>query len=178
MRSRRDFIQGVVASGVVLVAPRTVCSAESRIEVLPAEAIGTISPNLYGHFVEHLGGVVYDGIWVGEGSRVPNIGGLRRALVEHMRRIKPGVVRSPVGCFADSSHRPRHPRPQQLRRSPRVGARERAGDGAGRAARPSLPRGVRDPLAADAGLRVGDVPAAAPDGGPIDRRRRRHQPDP
>jgi alpha-N-arabinofuranosidase len=102
MRSRRDFIQGVVASGVVLVAPRTARAAESRIEVLPAEAIGTISPNLYGHFVEHLGGVVYDGIWVGEGSRVPNIGGLRRALVEHMRRIKPGVVRWPGGCFADS----------------------------------------------------------------------------
>jgi len=52
--------------------------------------------------VEHLGGVVYDGIWVGEGSKVPNVGGIRRALVEHMLRIKPGVVRWPGGCFAGS----------------------------------------------------------------------------
>jgi len=51
---------------------------------------------------EHIGGVIYDGIWVGENSPVPNIGGLRAALVEHMRRFKPSVVRWPGGCFADS----------------------------------------------------------------------------
>jgi len=38
--------------------------------VLLNEPIGTISPNIYSHFVEHLGGVVYDGIWVGENSKV------------------------------------------------------------------------------------------------------------
>jgi alpha-N-arabinofuranosidase len=74
----------------------------AKIEVLLDEKLGTISPDIYGHFVEHLGGVVYDGIWVGENSRVPNIGGIRRALVEHVRRIKPGVMRYPGGCFADS----------------------------------------------------------------------------
>jgi alpha-N-arabinofuranosidase len=46
--------------------------------------------------------VVYDGIWVGEGSKVPNLGGIRTALVEHLRRLKPSVVRWPGGCFADS----------------------------------------------------------------------------
>jgi alpha-N-arabinofuranosidase len=46
--------------------------------------------------------VVYDGIWVGEESKVPNVGGIRKELVEHMRRIKPGVIRWPGGCFADS----------------------------------------------------------------------------
>ena len=45
--------------------------------------------------------MVYDGIWVGENSKVPNIGGIRRALVEHVQRIKPGVMRWPGGCFAD-----------------------------------------------------------------------------
>ena len=43
--------------------------------------------NLYGHFVEHLGGVVYDGIWVGERSRIANTAGMRQALVDHMRRL-------------------------------------------------------------------------------------------
>src|SRR5213593_4759325 len=76
--------------------------ADSRLDVLVNEPIGTIAPEIYGHFVEHLGGVVYDGVWVGERSRVPNLGGIRRALVEALRVIHPAVVRWPGGCFADS----------------------------------------------------------------------------
>ena len=64
--------------------------------------MGTIAPEIYGHFAEHLGGVVYDGIWVGEGSKIPNTGGIRTALVEHLKRINAPVVRWPGGCFADS----------------------------------------------------------------------------
>jgi alpha-N-arabinofuranosidase len=74
----------------------------SRIEVLLNEKLGTISPNIYGQFIEHLGGVIYDGVWVGENSSVPNINGIRKALVEKLRRIKMPVVRWPGGCFADS----------------------------------------------------------------------------
>ncbi len=77
-------------------------SAPCRIEVLLSEEIGTISPNIYGHFTENLGGVVYNGIWVGKDSEVPNIGGIRTELVEQMRKIKPSVIRFPGGCFADS----------------------------------------------------------------------------
>lgn len=77
-------------------------ATDSRIEVLLGEPIGRIAPEIYGHFIEHLGGVIYDGIWVGEDSPIPNIGGIRRALVEAMREIKPGVVRWPGGCFADA----------------------------------------------------------------------------
>ena len=29
---------------------------------------GIIAPELYGHFSEHIGGVFYDGLWVGEDS--------------------------------------------------------------------------------------------------------------
>jgi alpha-N-arabinofuranosidase len=77
-------------------------AADSRVDVLVDEAIGTINPDIYGHFVEHLGGVVYDGIWVGENSRVPNTGGIRNAIVEALKRIKAPVFRYPGGCFADS----------------------------------------------------------------------------
>lgn len=76
--------------------------ADSRIDVLFDEPIGTIAPEVYGHFTEHLGGVIYDGVWVGERSRVPNVGGVRKALVDALRLIKPSVVRWPGGCFADS----------------------------------------------------------------------------
>ena len=100
--SRREFVGGALVAGAgALVAPRGAQAAEAKIDVLLGEPVGTISPNIYSHFIEHLGGVVYDGIWVGENSKVPNIGGIRRALVEHVRRIKPGVMRWPGGCFAD-----------------------------------------------------------------------------
>ena len=96
-----------LARGAPALAPRPRGAArsrlaDSRIEVLLQEPVGTIAPEIYGHFVEHLGGVVYDGIWVGENSRIPNVGGIRRNLVEALRRIRPPVVRWPGGCFADS----------------------------------------------------------------------------
>src|SRR5262245_47339894 len=76
-------------------------ATDSRIEILLDEPIGRIAPEIYGHFVEHLGGVVYDGIWVGEGSKIANTGGIRQALVDAFRKVKPAVVRWPGGCFAD-----------------------------------------------------------------------------
>jgi alpha-L-arabinofuranosidase len=102
--SRRHFIQQAAVAGAAMIAAPSLRAAvtEATIDVLVDEPIGTISPDLYGHFTEHIGGVVYDGIWVGPDSKVPNQGGIRTALVEHMRRIKPSVVRWPGGCFADS----------------------------------------------------------------------------
>jgi alpha-N-arabinofuranosidase len=70
--------------------------------VLVDEPIGTIAPEIYGHFTEHLGTVIYDGIYVGENSKIPNQHGLRSALIDKMRIIKAPVVRWPGGCFADS----------------------------------------------------------------------------
>ncbi|MGC9973056.1 MAG: alpha-L-arabinofuranosidase C-terminal domain-containing protein [Bryobacteraceae bacterium] len=107
MNTRRHFLR-TAAAGTAWLAARDIVSSplsaqtsESRVEVLLNEPIGRIAPEIYGHFVEHLGGVVYDGIWVGEKSRVPNIGGLRKDLVDALAKIKPGVIRWPGGCFAD-----------------------------------------------------------------------------
>ena len=101
---RREFVKNSLLIGsAALIAPRALFSnsVESRVEILINEPIGTINPDLYSHFVEHLGGVVYDGIWVGEKSKIPNIGGIRKALVENLAKLKPGVIRYPGGCFAD-----------------------------------------------------------------------------
>ena len=73
-----------------------------KSDPISADTLRAFREEIYGHFTEHIGGVVYDGIWVGEESKVANIGGIRQALVEHMRRLKPPVVRWPGGCFADS----------------------------------------------------------------------------
>ncbi len=105
---RREFLYGVGAAGAGILVERarglaqSTRAADSRIEVLVGEEIGTISPNIYGHFAEHLGGVVYDGIWVGENSKVPNTAGIRTALADALKRIKAPVIRWPGGCFADS----------------------------------------------------------------------------
>lgn len=101
---RRRFLKGSAMFGAAaLIAPRAGFSqaAESKIEILINEPIGTINQNLYSHFVEHLGGVVYDGIWVGEKSKIPNINGVRKSLVDNLKKLKPGVIRYPGGCFAD-----------------------------------------------------------------------------
>ena len=109
MIGRREFIRGGVAGAGCLLFSRMApfaaaspASADSRIEVLLGESLGTISPNIYGHFAENLGGVIYDGIWVGENSKVPNLNGIRKELIDEMRKIKAPVVRYPGGCFADS----------------------------------------------------------------------------
>jgi len=110
MINRRDFLeQGAMGAAGLLLASKTGLAsaagsraADSHIEVLFDEPLGTVSPNIYGHFVENLSGVLYDGIWVGENSPVANIDGLRKSLIEHMRKIKAPVIRFPGGCFADS----------------------------------------------------------------------------
>ena len=103
MPTRRRFLaQSAAASAALLLAPRTSRAGDSRIDIRLDEPIAIIAPEIYGHFAEHLGGVVYDGIWVGEGSKIPNVGGIRSALVEHLKRINAPVVRWPGGCFADS----------------------------------------------------------------------------
>ena len=102
---RRNFLKVAAAATAGFVAePRSALAqqAESHIEVLLDEPIGRIAPEVYGHFTEHLGSVIYDGIYVGEGSRIPNQHGLRTALIEKMRTIHAPMVRWPGGCFADS----------------------------------------------------------------------------
>src|SRR5437773_8176932 len=99
---RREFIGGALVTSAALLAPSTTKAADANIEVLINEPIGTIAPEIYSHFVEHLGGVVYDGVWVGPDSKIPNVDGIRKALVDELRKIKPGVIRWPGGCFADS----------------------------------------------------------------------------
>lgn len=101
---RRGFIKSsAVLGAAATIAPRTLFSqtADASVEILISEPIGTINPDLYSHFVEHLGGVVYDGIWVGEDSKIPNVNGIRRSLVDALAKLKPGVIRYPGGCFAD-----------------------------------------------------------------------------
>jgi len=109
---RRTFLKtGAAVLGALAVPPHLVGALASRrgraaadvsIDVLTAEPIAPVTSAHYGHFIEHLGAVIYDGVWVGEKSSVPNVGGIRKSLVDDLRALTPGIVRWPGGCFADS----------------------------------------------------------------------------
>ena len=63
-----------------------------------------ISKYIYGHFAEHLGRCIYDGIFVGENPDIPNTKGIRNDIIEALKNIKIPVLRWPGGCFADEYH--------------------------------------------------------------------------
>ena len=64
----------------------------------------TIAPEIYGHFSEHLGRCIYEGLYVGENSDIPNVNGMRKDVVDALKEIQVPVLRWPGGCFADEYH--------------------------------------------------------------------------
>ncbi len=82
-------------------------SASAQVQVYVhenAENQPVIHKEIYGQFAEHLGRCIYDGIWVGPDSEIPNIDGYRKDLVEALQELKVPVMRWPGGCFADEYH--------------------------------------------------------------------------
>jgi alpha-N-arabinofuranosidase len=63
-----------------------------------------ISRHIYGHFAEHLGRCVYEGLWVGEASPIPNTRGFRNDVVAALKQLNIPNLRWPGGCFADTYH--------------------------------------------------------------------------
>jgi alpha-N-arabinofuranosidase len=78
-----------------------------------------IDRNIFGQFAEHLGRGIYEGVWVGPDSKIPNTRGIRNDVVAALKAIKVPNVRWPGGCFADEYHwrngiGPRDKRPATL----------------------------------------------------------------
>ena len=63
-----------------------------------------INRNIFGQFAEHLGHGIYEGVWVGPDSNIPNTRGIRSDVVSALKGIKVPNVRWPGGCFADEYH--------------------------------------------------------------------------
>ncbi len=63
-----------------------------------------IDRNLFGQFAENLGHGLYEGIWVGPDSSIPNTRGIRNDVVQALKALKVPNVRWPGGCFADQYH--------------------------------------------------------------------------
>ncbi|MBO4605094.1 MAG: alpha-N-arabinofuranosidase [Bacteroidales bacterium] len=76
----------------------------ATITLEPSEESPIISRHIYGHFSEHLGHCIYDGLWVGPDSDIPNVGGVRKDVMEALKQIRIPNLRWPGGCFADEYH--------------------------------------------------------------------------
>ena len=70
----------------------------------PNQKINHISKDIYGHFSEHLGRCIYEGLFVGKDSDIPNVNGMRTDVVTALREMGIPVLRWPGGCFADEYH--------------------------------------------------------------------------
>jgi len=120
------LVLGVSALGLslafALLPLSSASSAPTAITVAVDQPGARISRNLYGQFVEHLGRGVYEGIWVGEDSSIPNTRGIRNDVVAALKKLNVPGVRWPGGCFADIYHwrdgiGPRKGRPQSTNTS-------------------------------------------------------------
>jgi alpha-N-arabinofuranosidase len=77
---------------------------KASLQVRADQPRGTINPDIYGHFAEHLGRLIYEGLWVGEDSPIPNTRGIRNDVVTALKELHIPVLRWPGGCFADEYH--------------------------------------------------------------------------
>src|SRR5256714_14956013 len=63
-----------------------------------------INRNIYGQFAEHLGRLIYGGLWVGEDAPIPNTRGLRNDGVAALKELQIPVLPRPGGACSDQSH--------------------------------------------------------------------------
>ena len=103
MRAR--WARGVCAA-VSITAAAAAASAQppapSADIVLHVDKPGPkYSRQIFGQFAEHLGHGIYDGIWVGRSSAIPNVDGYRTDVIAALKELEVPFVRWPGGCFAD-----------------------------------------------------------------------------
>lgn len=96
--------QTLLILGIVAIMLTGTANAQNRLTVDATSDGPRISKYIYGHFAEHLGRCIYDGIWVGPDSPVPNINGYRKDVFEALKALDIPVLRWPGGCFADTYH--------------------------------------------------------------------------
>ena len=97
--SVRSIITSLLACGALAASAGNI-----GLTLKTDKAGDTISPMIYGQFAEHLGACVYEGVWVGEHSSIPNTKGYRNDALQAMRDLHIPVLRWPGGCFADDYH--------------------------------------------------------------------------
>ena len=89
---------------ILFCTTATLAQEKVQISVDASKPGAKIDRNIFGQFAEHLGKGVYEGIWVGPDSKIPNTRGIRNDVVSALKAIKVPNIRWPGGCFADEYH--------------------------------------------------------------------------
>jgi alpha-N-arabinofuranosidase len=98
---RKSLLALSVAMGMSLSG---MVSADTVLSIDTTQKGPLINKNVYGQFAEHLGRGIYEGLYVGEKSKIANTKGWRNDVLNALKEIKVPLVRWPGGCFADEYH--------------------------------------------------------------------------
>ena len=101
---RRFLIAALLASALIPAAMATDAAGPITLTVDAAKPGAVIDRHIFGQFAEHLGHGIYEGIWVGKDSKIPNTRGIRNDVVAALKDLHVPDVRWPGGCFADEYH--------------------------------------------------------------------------
>src|SRR5262249_14320010 len=71
----------------------------ARIKIDIDRVIGEVHPHLFGNFAEHLGRMIYGGIYE-EGSPLSDKDGYRKDVLEVVKQLNVSILRWPGGNFA------------------------------------------------------------------------------
>jgi alpha-N-arabinofuranosidase len=112
--SRREFMQQMSVAGLSFAggralsepasfaqAPGEPLAAKLRIDL--ERQLGTINPNLFGSFIEHIGRCIYGGVYE-EGSKLSDADGFRQDVLEAARKLHITQLRWPGGNFSSGYH--------------------------------------------------------------------------
>ncbi|MBD8531062.1 MULTISPECIES: alpha-N-arabinofuranosidase [unclassified Massilia] len=99
----KAFKLGILAFGMCAL-PALSAFAQVSVTIDAAKPGPTINKNVYGQFAEHLGTGIYEGLWVGPQSKIPNTRGWRNDVLGALKDLQVPLVRWPGGCFADEYH--------------------------------------------------------------------------
>jgi alpha-L-arabinofuranosidase len=99
----RSLFASLTLLAVAMAAP-VAAAQKVQMSIDVSKPGAKIDRNLFGQFAEHLGQGVYEGIWVGPDSKIPNTRGIRNDVVAALKTLKVPNVRWPGGCFADEYH--------------------------------------------------------------------------
>jgi alpha-N-arabinofuranosidase len=76
-------------------------SGQNTLTLQVDSARTTINKELYGALMENYGYDMYNGIYVGTASTVPNTNGMRNDIIKYVKQAGLNVLEFPGGCFAE-----------------------------------------------------------------------------
>ena len=90
------FVSIVTLGSIILFCKLPVLAQDKlQLSIDPSKPGPKIDRNIFGQFAEHLGYGVYEGVWVGPDSKIPNTRGIRNDVVAALKALKVPNVRWP-----------------------------------------------------------------------------------